>query len=69
MKYEEFDRVLKTNEVVHKSFNSIRSKNHRIFSITTNKVALDSYANKKFWLDSINSLAYGHCKMNSLNTT
>ena len=56
-KYEEFDRVLKTNEVVHKSFNSIRSKNHRTSSITTNIVALNSYENKKFWLDSINSLA------------
>ena len=47
MKYEEFETVLKTNEVIHKSFNSIRSKNHRIFSITTKKIALSSYENKK----------------------
>ena len=40
MKYEEFETVLKTNEVIHKSFNSIRSKNHRIFSITTKKLLL-----------------------------
>ena len=31
LKYEEYDRVLKTNEVIHKSSSSIRSKNHRIF--------------------------------------
>ena len=27
--YEQYDRVLRTNEVIHKSFNSIRSKNHK----------------------------------------
>ena len=69
MKYEEFETVLKTNEVIHKSFNSIRSKNHRIFSITTKKNALSSYENKKYWIDSVNSLAYGHYKINSLKTT
>ena len=69
MKYEEFETVLKTNEVIHKSFNSIRSKNHRIFSITTKKIALSSYENKKYWIDSVNSLAYGHYKINSLKTT
>ena len=67
-KYEEFETVLKTNEVIHKSFNSIRSKNHRIFSITTNKTALSSYEQKS-WIDSINSLAYGHYKIYSLKTT
>ena len=46
MKYEEFETVLKTNEVIHKSFNSIRSKHHRIFGITTKKNALSSYENK-----------------------
>ena len=69
MKYEEFETVLKTNEVIHKSFNSIRSKNHRIFSITTKTNALSSYENKKYWIDSVNSLAYGHYKINSLKTT
>ena len=37
MKYEEFETVLKTNEVIYKSFNSIRNKNHIIFSIATKK--------------------------------
>ena len=40
MKYEEFETVLKTNKVIHKSFNSIRSKNHKIFSIATKKLLL-----------------------------
>ena len=47
MKYEEFETVLKNNVVIHKSFNSIRSKNHRIVSITTKTIALSSYENKK----------------------
>ena len=66
MRYDEYDRVLKTNETIHKSFNSIRSKKHRIFSITTNKVALNSYENKKYWLDSIQSVAYGNYRIKEM---
>ena len=39
IKYD-YNKVLETNEVIHRSFNSIRSKNHKIFSINTTKVSL-----------------------------
>ena len=58
--YKEYDRALKTNEAIHKSFNCIRSKNHKIFSITTNKIALNSYEEKRYWTSATDSLAYGH---------
>ena len=35
--YEGFKRVLETNEVIHKSFNSIRCKKHKIYSVTITK--------------------------------
>ena len=58
--YKEYDKVLQTNEVIHKSFNSIRSKNHNIYSITTKKVSLNIYENKRYWRNTGDSLAYGH---------
>ena len=47
-------------------FNSIRSKNHKIYSINTTNVSLNSYENKRYWTTSIDSLAYGHFKINEV---
>ena len=63
MTFEEYDKVLQTNEVIHKSFNSIRSKKHKIYSIATTKVGLSSYENKKYWINAYDSLAYGHWRI------
>ena len=52
--------------VIHRSFNSIRSKNHKIYSINTTKVSLNSYENKRYWTTSVDSLAYGHYKTHDL---
>ena len=64
IKYDDYNKVLETNEVIHRSFNSIRSKNHKIYSINTTKVSLNSYENKRYWTTSVDSLAYGHYKIN-----
>ena len=64
IKYDDYNKVLETNEVIHRSFNTIRSKNHKIYSINTTKVSLNSYENKRYWTTSLDSLAYGHCKIN-----
>eukprot|EP00438_Fugacium_kawagutii_P011395 Skav219002 [mRNA] locus=scaffold169:420344:421828:+ [translate_table: standard] len=66
MTYEEYNRVLETNESKNKTFNSIRSKRHKIYSITTTKVSLNSYENKRYWTTDIDSLAYGHWKIDGL---
>ena len=58
----DYNNVLETNEVIHRSFNSIRSKNHKIYSINTTKVSLNSYENKRYWTSALDSLAYGHYK-------
>ena len=66
VKYDDYNKVLETNEVIHRSFNSIRSKNHKIYSIHTTKVSLNSYEYKRYWTTSVDSLAYGHYKINDL---
>ena len=67
-KNDDYNQVLETNEVIHRSFNSIRSKNHKIFSINTTKVSLNSYENKRYWTTSVHSLAYGHYKINDFKS-
>ena len=41
-------------------FNTIRSFNHQICSITCNKLGLSSFDNKRYWLDYKTSVPYGH---------
>ena len=43
-------------------------KNHKIFSINTTKVSLNSYENKRYWTTSVHSLAYGHYKINDFKS-
>ena len=64
IKYDVYNQVLETNKVIHRSFNSIRSKNQKIYSINTTKVSLNSYENKRYWTTSVDSSAYGHYKIN-----
>ena len=66
IKYDDYNKVLETNDFIHRSFSSIRSKNHKIFSINTTKVSLNSYENKRYWTTSVHSLAYGHYKINEV---
>ena len=40
------NKIFETNEVIQRSFNSIRSKIHKIYSINTKQVSLNSYENK-----------------------
>ena len=68
IKYDDYNQVLETNKVIHRSFNSIRSKNHKIYSINTTKVSLNSYENKRYWTTSVDSLAYGHYKINDFKS-
>jgi hypothetical protein len=45
----------------HSSFNSLRSFNHDIYSISINKIGLCAYDDKRYILDDrINTLAHGH---------
>ena len=39
-------------------------KTIRYYSINTTKVSLNSYENKRYWTTSVDSLAYGHFKIN-----
>ena len=42
------------------SFNSVRSKNHQIYSINQTKYALSPYDNTRYWQTEHESPPYGH---------
>ncbi len=42
------------------SYNSIRSYEHIIFSITCNKSGLSNYDNKRYYFNNNESVPYGH---------
>ena len=63
IQYDEYNQVLETKKVIHRSFNSIRSKKHKIYSTNTTEVSLNSYKNKRYWTTSVDSLAHGHFKI------
>ena len=58
--YKRYEDTL-NNECMDNSvtFNSIRSKNHQIYSIKQTKQALSSYDNKRYYINNIESLPYG----------
>jgi len=45
------------------SYHSIQSKNHQLGTYKFNKIALTSADDKRYWIDNINSLTYGHYKI------
>ena len=50
------------------AFQTIRSSKHQIHSLEINKVGLCSFDNKRFLLDAVNSLSYGHYKIAELKS-
>ncbi len=53
--YEDFKEYI--------SFNTIRSINHEVFSISCNKLGLSNFDNKRYYLNRVESLAHGHYKI------
>ena len=60
LSYKSYEKTLLENDCDKVEFNSIRSKNHQIYTIRQVKQALSSYDNKRYYLDSVNSVPFGH---------
>ena len=60
LNYKQYEETLRDNKSDTVSFNTIRSKNHNTYTINQVKQALSSFDNKRYYLDSVTSLPYGH---------
>ena len=58
--YKTYEETLNRNCKEEVSFNTIRSKNHQIYSINQTKYALSNYDNKRYWFSDFESLPFGH---------
>ena len=60
LSYKMYEETLNRNCKEEVSFNTIRSKNHQIYSINQTKYALSNYDNKRYWYSDFESLPFGH---------
>lgn len=56
----DYENVLNENITKNVNFCTIRSKRHQIYSICQTKVGLTSYDNKRYWIDDVESIPFGH---------
>jgi hypothetical protein len=62
--HEDYKRcIFEDTYIMHSKMNSIRSFKHEIASVEINKVSLSSWDDKRYYLDSKTSLAYGNYKI------
>ena len=66
LSYKTYEETLNRNCKEEVSFNTIRSKNHQIYSINQTKYALSNYDNKRYWYSDFESLPFGHYAINYL---
>ena len=64
--YDMYEQTLNGDIKPEVSFNTIRSKNHQIYSINQTKFSLSNYDNKRWWFDNNQSLPYGHYSIKSV---
>jgi hypothetical protein len=60
VEFKTYMETLQAETTTQVSFNCIRSKNQQIYTLGINKRGLSPFENKRYYLDNINSLAYGH---------
>ena len=58
-----YNQILESNEVIHRSFSSIQSQIHKIYRSNSTKVSLNNYETKRYWTNSVDGLAWGHYKL------
>ena len=65
--FEEYKATVFDQSSITKEMYSIRSFKHELYTIATNKVALNAYCNKRYWHDDgVHAYAYGHKNIETL---
>ena len=64
LNYNKYEETLNGDLKDKVEFNTIRSKNHQIYSINQVKFSLSNFCNKRYFYNAIESLPYGHYLIN-----
>jgi hypothetical protein len=64
--FNSFKQTLEEQKVLTVNTNSLRSQNHRMYVLKQEKLALTNFDNKRWYIDAVNSYAYGHYKTQDL---
>ena len=67
LRHSHYKKCLFENEVTMNDMDLIRSESHVLYMNTVRKTGLSNFDDKRFWKNSINSLAYGHFKIPNVN--
>lgn len=65
LKYDDYVNCLKDNQQMEHEFHAIRSKSHHVYTAHQTKVSLSPFDDKRWLLNSIDSLPYGHYTLTS----
>jgi hypothetical protein len=63
IKHTDYNTVLETGKSVKKDVIGIRSFNHQLYTVKTNKTALTSYYDKMYMTDNNNCVPFGYHKI------
>ena len=60
LKHDEYKRSLYKEELIYKEFYNLQLNKQNIYLDKINKIALNPFESKRYWIDDINSLPYGY---------
>ena len=60
LKHDEYKRSLYKEELIYKEFYNLQLNKQNIYLDKINKIALNPFERKRYWIDNINSLPYGY---------
>ena len=62
--YEDYKNVMTTGDSIKKDVVGIRSFNHQLYTVKTNKTALTAYYDKMYMIDNNTCTPFGYYKNN-----
>ena len=60
LKHDEYRRSLYKEELIYKEFYNLQLNKQNIYLDRINKIALNPFESKRYWIDNINNLPFGY---------
>ena len=60
LNHDEYKRSLYKEQLIYKEFYNLQLNKQNIYLDKINKIALNPFESKRYWIDNINSLPYGY---------